>query len=266
MSLKYLQFEIMDKVGVLYFNSPPANGLNLELVNELTTIVNSLKADVGGTRSLIITSKIENIFIAGADIKMIMKHMDGPNLVTDMIRFNSSLQQVINEIECLPFPVIAAINGHAMGGGLELALACDFRFMSKGKARIGLPEINLGLLPGAGGTQRISRLIGKSRAKDLIFNSKLFNAEDALASGLVDQIYDPESLMGKSLEYANKLKGRPGISISVVKACIDKGIEVSLKEGLAIEMAGLERLLNTNDAKEGVTAFLEKRKPFFQSK
>jgi enoyl-CoA hydratase len=266
MSSKNLHFEIMDRIGVLYFNSPPANGLNLELVNELTTIVNSLKADVGEIRSLIITSKIENIFIAGADIKMIKKFMDGPNLVADQIHFNSNLQQVINEVECLPFPVIAAINGHAMGGGLELALACDFRFMAKGKARIGLPEVNLGLLPGAGGTQRISRLIGKSRAKDMIFNSKLFDAEGALAAGIVDKIFEPESLMDKSLEYANKLKDRPGISISVVKRCIDKGLEVSLKEGLALEMEGLERLLNTNDAKEGVTAFLEKRKPFFQNK
>ena len=266
MSSKYLHFEIMDRVGVLYFNSPPANGLNLELVNELTPIISSLKADVGGIRSLIITSKIENIFIAGADIKMIKSYMDGPNLVADMIHFNTLLQQAINDIESLPFPVIAAINGHAMGGGLELALACDFRFMAKGKARVGLTEVNLGLLPGAGGTQRLSRLIGKNRAKDIIFNSKLFDAEGALAAGVVDQIYEPESLMEKSLEYADKLKGRPGISISVVKACIDKGIEVSLEEGLAIEMAGIERLLNTNDAKEGVTAFLEKRKPFFQNK
>jgi enoyl-CoA hydratase len=266
MSSKYLHLEIMDRIGVLHFNSPPANGLNLELVNELTTIVNSLKGDMGEIRSLIITSKIENIFIAGADIKMIKKYMDGPNLVADQVHFNSNLQRVINEIECLPFPVIAAINGHAMGGGLELALACDFRFMAKGKTRIGLPEVNLGLLPGAGGTQRISRLIGKSRAKDMIFNSKLFDAESALAAGIVDQIYDPESLMEKSLEYANKLKDRAGISISVVKRCIDKGLEVSLEEGLALEMEGLERLLNTNDAKEGVTAFLEKRKPFFQSK
>ena len=266
MSSKYLHFEIKDRVGVLYFSCPPANGLNLELVNELTTIVNSLKGDVGGIRSLIITSKIENIFIAGADIKMIKSYMDGPNLVTDMIHFNSNLQQVINEIEWLPFPVIAAINGHAMGGGFELALACDFRFMAKGRARIGLPEVNLGLLPGAGGTQRISRLIGKSRAKDMIFNSKLYDAEGALTAGLVDQIYEPESLMDKSLEYANRLKERAGISISVVKMCIDQGLEMSVKEGLALEMEGLERLLNTNDAKEGVTAFLEKRKPFFQNK
>lgn len=266
MSSKYLHFEIMDRTGVLYFNSPPANGLNLELVNELTTMVNSLRANVDEIRSLIITSQIANIFIAGADIKMIKKFMDGPSLVADQIHFNTHLQEVINEIEGLPFPVIAAINGHAMGGGLELALACDFRFMAKGKARIGLPEVNLGLLPGAGGTQRISRLIGKSKAKDMIYNSKLFDAEGALAAGIVDHIFEPESLLGKSLEYANKLKDRAGISISVVKKCIDKGLDMSLKEGLALEMEGLERLLNTNDAKEGVTAFLEKRKPLFQSK
>jgi len=189
--------------------------------------------------------------------------MKSSNLVDDMVHFNTRLQITINQIEDLPFPVIAAINGHAMGGGLELALACDFRFMAKGKARVGLPELNLGLLPGAGGTQRLSRLIGRSRAKDIIYNRRLLDAGDALTTGVIDRVYEPESLLDQCLTYAEEFKDQAGVAVSVVKECINKGLELSLRDGLALEMRGLERLLNTADAREGVGAFLEKRKPRF---
>lgn len=266
MDSEFLKLEKLERTRIIYLNAPPANGLNLELIEELDKIISYLKQEGADICCLILTSHIKNIFIAGADIKMIKNYMDGPNLTDDMIHFNTRLQETINEIEDLPFPVVAALNGHAMGGGLELALACDFRFMAIGKARVGLPEVDLGLLPGAGGTQRLSRLIGKSRAKHIIFHGKLLDAETALSMGVVDRIYKTESLMTETLKFADELKDRAGISISVVKRCINQGSNMSLKDGLAIEMKGLERLLNTADAKEGVTAFLEKRKPFFQSK
>jgi len=263
MSLKFLEVEKRDTTAVIWFNAPPANGLNLDLVEELANVVEDLRNKANTIRFLVLASRLNGVFIAGADIKMIKRYMEGQNLVDDMIHFNTRLQQTINQVEDLPFPVIAAINGHAMGGGLELALACDFRFMAKGRGRVGLPELNLGLLPGAGGTQRLSRLIGRSRAKDIIYNRRLLDAADALIIGVVDRVYEPESLMNNCLSYAEEFKNQAGVAISVVKECINKGLELSLKDGLALEMKGVETLLNTADAREGVKAFLEKRKPLF---
>lgn len=261
-----LEMENRGTTRLIYFNSPPANGLNLEMVAELSEAVERLRKEADGIRCLILTSRLQGIFVAGADIKMIKRYMGGPNLVHDMLNFNTRLQRTINRIEELPFPVIAAINGHAMGGGLELALACDFRFMAKNGARIGLPEVTLGLLPGAGGTQRLSRLIGKARAKEIIYNSLLLDAEEALHLGVVDRIYPAEFLMEECLSYASQFSQRASIAVSVVKTCIDKGSEMSVAEGLRVEMDGLERLLGTLDAVEGVTAFVEKRQPRFRGK
>lgn len=263
MSFKFVETEKHDTTRIVWFDAPPANGLNLELVEELAQVVAYLNEEKSKTRCLILTSRLKGVFIAGADIKMIKKYMEGSNLVKDMVHFNTRLQKTINEVEDLPFPVIAAINGHAMGAGLELALACDFRFMARGEARVGLPELNLGLLPGAGGTQRLSRLIGKSRTKDIIYRRRLLDAEDALTTGVINRIYAPESLMDNCLAYAEEFKNQAGVALSVVKECINKGLDLPLTEGLALEMKGLETLLNTADAREGVSAFFEKRKPVF---
>lgn len=265
MAQKYLEIEEERKgIVVIHFNAPPANGLNMQLVQELSDTIDSLKTRETPVSFLIITSRVRGIFIAGADIKMIKRFMEGPDLVGDMVKSNTLLQKTINKIETLPYPVLAAINGHAMGGGLELALACDFRFMTKGKARVGLPEVNLGLLPGAGGTQRLSRLIGRSNAKDIIFNRKILDAEEALSYGIVDRILDPDNLLPECLKYAEGIVGGAGVAIAVVKRCINTGMDSSMTEGLAIEMDGLIELLKTFDAKEGVTAFLEKRNPEFK--
>ncbi len=261
-----LETHRIDAVRVIYFNSPPANGLNMEIVEELSRAIDGLEEESSQVRALILASRLEKIFIAGADIKMIKRFMEGPNLKEEMLHFNGRLQGVINRIEALPFPVIAAINGHAMGGGLETSLACDFRFMAADGAKIGLPEITLGLLPGAGGTQRLSRLIGKARAKEIIYNALLLDAEEALRLGIVDRVYPKESLLDECLAYAGQFKDRAACSISVVKTCIDRGIDISLEEGLKLEMDGLKRLLGTSDAVEGVTAFLEKRRPNFHGR
>jgi len=260
-----LEVENHGTTRLIYFNSPPANGLNLDVVAELTDAVETLATETDKVRCLIIASRLRNIFIAGADIKMIKQYMDGTNLVAEMLNFNGRLQRVINKIEELPFPVIAAINGHALGGGLELALACDFRFMAAGAARVGLPEVKLGLLPGAGGTQRLSRLVGKARAKQIIYNSRLLDTEEALSWGLVESVYPGESLMEECLRYADAFRERAGTAIAEIKACIDRGMDRPMQEGLNLEMAALERLLGTDEAREGVNAFLEKREPRFLS-
>lgn len=262
----YLEVEKKHGIVIFYFNSPPANGLNMESVKVLSDQIDALKGNDPPVSCLILTSRVPGIFIAGADIKMIKAFMEGLDLIGDMVKSNTLLQGTINKIEELPFPVLAAINGHAMGGGLELALACDFRFMATGKARIGLPEVTLGLLPGAGGTQRLSRLIGRSRAKDIIFNARFLDAETALAQGIVDRIYEPDVLLSECIKYAEGLKDRAKVSIAVIKRCINRGLDCSMTEGLAIEMDGLRELLRTADAREGVLAFIEKRKPQFRGK
>jgi enoyl-CoA hydratase len=261
-----LEIENRDGLIILYFNAPPANGLNTELSGELLEKLAEIRRQSSKIYAMIIASRVKNIFIAGADIKMIKRFMDSDDLVGNMILSNERLQQAFNEIEDLPFPVIACIDGHAMGGGLELALACDFRFMAKGKARAGLPEVKLGLLPGAGGTQRLSRLIGKSRAKDIIYRSLFLDAQTALEIGVVDQVHESNEILEKCIAFADEFKTRARVSIAVIKECINKGTEVSLTEGLAVEMKGLEKLLKTMDAKEGITAFIEKRIPVFKGK
>jgi enoyl-CoA hydratase/carnithine racemase len=261
-----LEIEYRDGLVILYFNAPPANGLNIEVSGELLEKLAEIRKRSSGIYAMIIASKVKDIFIAGADIKMIKKFMGSDDLVGNMIFSNEKLQQAFNEIEDLPFPVIACINGHAMGGGLELALACDFRFMAMGKARVGLPEVKLGLLPGAGGTQRLSRLIGTSRAKDIIYRSLFLDAQTALDIGAVNQIHESEEIFEKCIASAEEFKDRARVSIAVIKECINKGTEVSMAQGLAIEMSGLETLLKTEDAKEGITAFVEKRSPVFKGR
>jgi enoyl-CoA hydratase/carnithine racemase len=259
----YLEMDRIGTTRMLSFNSPPANGLNLELVEELEGAIAALRSEASDIRALVLASRVKNVFIAGADIKMIRRYMEGPDLVSHMVGFNTRLQAAINELEALPFPVIAAINGHAMGGGLEMVLACDFRFMADSGAKIGLPEVKLGLLPGAGGTQRLSRLIGTARAKRVIYDSLLLPAEEALRLGIVDRICPAASLMEECLSYANQFGERAAVAISVVKRCIDRGSRLLLEDGLRLEMEGLEELLHTSDAVEGVSAFVEKRQPRF---
>lgn len=176
------------------------------------------------------------------------------------------LRRLTNDIQFLPFPTIAAINGFALGGGLEMALACDLRVAS-GKARMGLVETTLAIIPGAGGTQRLSRIIGLSRAKDLIFTGKVVNSHEAYRIGLVDYVDEKETsattgedrAMAKSLTLARELTRRGPISLRMAKLAVDKGFEVDLQTGLAIEKACYLRVINSQDRIEGLKAFTEKR-------
>jgi enoyl-CoA hydratase/carnithine racemase len=260
---RFLEFEAHGRTRILYLNAPPVNGINLEVVEELGRAISSLGRDRSEVRCLILTSRLTDVFSAGADLRMIRQYMEGPDLVGQMVHFNRRLQEVIQAVAALPFPVLAAINGHALGGGLELALACDFRFMSEGRGRLGLPEVRVGLLPGAGGTQRLSRLVGVTRAKDLIFTGNLLDPASALSIGLVDRVVPASSLLEESLRYASAFHSCAAEAVAVVKDCIRRGMDSSLEEGLALEMVGLEALLGTRDAREGVAAFLEKRPPVF---
>jgi enoyl-CoA hydratase len=180
--------------------------------------------------------------------------------------FSKLLQETNNLLPRMKKVVIAAINGHALGGGCELAMACDYRLMKKGKALIGLPEATLGILPGAGGTQRLPRLVGLSRAMDILLRGKAMGPEEALAIGLVDRLIEPEVFLDEVMNFAQQLASGAGKAMGHIKAAVYEGIDLPMEQALAVERKhGLENL-GTHDAKEGLAAFAEKRKPNFLSR
>jgi enoyl-CoA hydratase len=260
---KFLALEDRNGVGIIRIDRPPANALNYELVEELHQIVDqvSMKESI---KVLIFTSMSE-FFVSGADIKMMQEHKGG-DLPSFMEGFTVHLQRLYNKIEEIPKVAISAINGHAAGGGCELALACDLRFMARGKARIGLPEVKLGLLPGGGGTQRLARLLGRAKAFQMIVEGALLSANEALEIGLVNKVFNSDELFNQTFDYAKALASQATIAIGMIKKCINKGLDTNLRAGLALEIECQDRLFRSEDALEGIAAFIEKRKPSFKAK
>lgn len=252
---KYLKLSLEGLVAIIKMNRPPGNAFDLELINEFNDIIDKLAIN-SEVRVIIITSAIEKIFATGADIKLMYK--------IDTEQHHYGLTNLFEKIQQMAKPIIAMINGHALGGGCELALCCDFRFMEKGSSRIGLPEINLGILSAAGGTQRMCRLIGRGKATELLFEGTQIGADEALDIGLIHKAFNREVLMERTLEYANKLANQAPIAIGLIKKCINEGIDADLERGLAVEREALLIALQTEDAKEGIKAFLEKRAPIFK--
>jgi enoyl-CoA hydratase/carnithine racemase len=175
-------------------------------------------------------------------------------------------QETLNKFASTPKIVIAAINGHCVGGGLEIALSCDLRMMAQGSGKIGLPEVTLGVLPGTGGTQRLPRLVGTSRALDMMITGKLLTPDEALAIGLVNYVYPQESFQQDVRAYASALTQGPSRAVNLIKRSVMEGVEMPLIAGLALERELQNRLFITEDAKEGLSAFAEKRKPAFQGR
>jgi enoyl-CoA hydratase len=250
-------------VGVVRINRPPANALNVDLVEELHSVVDELAANVN-VRAVIFTGS-GPFFAGGADIKM-MQDLKGGDLPPFIEGFTVHLQRAYNKIEEMRKPVIAAINGYAAGGGCELALACDFRFMAKGKARIGLPEVKLGLLPGAGGLQRMPRIIGKAKAMELMLTGELLSAEEALEIGLVNKIFEQDELVSKTFEYAETLAKQATLAIGIIKQCINRGLDTNVKAGLAFDIDSQDILFKSQDGMEGIDAFVQKRPPVFKGR
>ncbi len=255
---KNLDFEITDEgIAIIKFTRVKAlNAINNETVKELDQIINIIEND-SSIRVLVFQGS-GKAFIAGADIT----EFKGRTAV-ETKTFSEFLQNIYNRIEKLPLPMIAAINGYCLGGGLELAMACDFRIASK-KAIFGQPEIKLGLIPGAGGTQRLPRLIGKTMAKELILLGESINAEKALSFGLVNTVVDPEELDITAMEYAKKLARGPRFAIAQAKEAINRGTEMAWLDALQMESKLFVLCYTHEDFKEGVSAFLEKRKPNFK--
>ena len=258
MSFENIILEIDSAVAIIYFNRPKAlNALNNALLDELDLALDQILAN-NEIRVLILTGTGDKSFVAGADISELTR-MD--TLAAKY--FSRKGQKIFSKIEALPFPAIAAVNGFALGGGSEVALACDFIYASE-KAVFGLPEINLGLIPGFGGTQRLSRVVGQNRAKEIIFTGGSITADKALEYGIVNQVFPHEALMNEVKKTALGIAAKGCVSLRAAKEAIQAGLGCDLETGCLIENDAFAIAVASPDAKEGTSAFLEKRKPEFK--
>jgi enoyl-CoA hydratase len=246
-------------VAVLTINRPDKlNALNAQVHAEGVAALEELRKD-DAVRVLVITGAGEKSFIAGADIS----EFAGKTPFEQRSGFNE--RTLFNSLDSFPKPVIAMINGFALGGGCELALACDIRLASE-KARLGQPEINLGIIPGGGGTQRLTRLVGEGKSMELILSGDMIDAQTAYNLGLVNHVYAPEELEAKTFELANKIAEKSPIALQMAKEAVKLASRSNLDEGLRREVDLFAVCFSTEDKEEGVAAFLEKRKPVFKGK
>lgn len=247
-------------LAILYINRPLAmNALNTDTLQEIKSAVLDVKEDTG-IYVLIITGMGEKAFVAGADIS----YMQNLSAIEGRI-FGMLGQDVFRTIETLEKPVIAAVNGFALGGGCELAMACDVRLASE-MAKFGQPEVSLGITPGFGGTQRLARLIGEGRAKELIYSAAVINAEEAYRMGLVNHVYPAASLLEEARKLARKMIANAPLAVRLSKAAINRGMQSDIDTAMAIEADLFGMCFSTIDQKEGMQAFLSKRKPTFTCK
>ena len=244
-----VRLEVEDGIGTVRLDRPPMNALNGEIQRGLIAACREAaeRRDV----SAVIVWGGEKVFAAGADIKE-METMS----YTDMVERSGPLMSSISAVARIPKPVIAAITGYALGGGCELALACDFRVVAD-DAKLGQPEILLGVIPGAGGTQRLSRLVGASRAKEIIFSGRFVDAQEALAIGLADKVVPSADVYAESRAWASTFVGAASFAVRAAKEAIDRGLEVDLETGLEIERMLFASLFATKDREIGMSSFVE---------
>lgn len=257
MSFQTLNFETENHIATITFNRPKAmNAVNRMVLEELDTALDRVRED-REVKVLILTGAGDKAFIAGADITE-LSQMD----VLKGKLFSRKGQKVMSKLEDLPFPVIAAVNGYALGGGTEMALACDFIYACE-KANFGLPEITLGLIPGFGGTQRLTRIVGEKAAKELVFTGKTIPASEALNLGIVNKVTADDDLMDEANKTAGKIASLGRVSLRSAKESVQTASNTDLETGLKFENDAFALCLAGGDAKEGTSAFLEKRKPRF---
>lgn len=259
MSWDYVNYVVEGGIALITIDHPPINALNQKTVRELEGVFNELEKKPEA-RVLIITGAGEKAFVAGADIT-VFSHFNKETAE----QFALSIQSVLFKIEESQKVVICAINGLALGAGCEMAMACDIRIAVE-KAKLGQPEVNLGVMPGAGGTQRLPRLVGKGRAMELVFTGDMISAEEARTIGLINRVVSAESLMKEAKQVAKKILSKGPMAIAAAKRAIHDGLEMNLKEGLKFEARLFGELFETLDMKEGVKAFLEKRPPHFEGR
>ncbi len=260
MEYKNILFEVADGVAMITFNRPKAlNAMNSETVTELADAALRCKNDEP-IKVVILTGAGEKSFVAGADISQMVEMRP-----QDALAFMELGQETWRLFETMPKPVIAAVNGFALGGGMEIAMSCDMRFASD-NARFGQPEILIGVVPGWGGTQRLARLVGMGKAKELIMGGEQIDARRAYEIGLVDRVYPADQLLAETKKFASKLARLPGFALKMAKHSINFGYDLALDNGNRLEMECCAQCFSTDDQKEGMKAFLEKRKPVFKGK
>ena len=257
MAFENITYGCEDGIAVITFNRPKAlNALNAALLAEFCEALEDVENDAA-VRVLVLTGAGEKAFVAGADINEINRL--GP---LGAKRFARRGAESITRLTRLPLPVIAAVNGFALGGGTEMALACDFIYAAE-SARFGLPEINLGIIPGFGGTQRLPRLIGPAMARELIYTGRMVAADEALSIGMVNRVCPDGELMDAVQETARVMTAKGRVALRAAKQAVNTGLNVDLESGLALENDAFALCLASPDAREGTSAFLEKRPAVF---
>ncbi|MDT8435559.1 MAG: enoyl-CoA hydratase/isomerase family protein [Gemmatimonadota bacterium] len=257
-----IQYEVRGGIAILTLDDPPANTYTYEMMRQLDEAILSARFDEQ-VHVIVLRGQGEKFFCAGADIGMLQE--SDPHF---KYFFCLHANETLNRLEQTPKLVIAALNGHTVGGGLEIALACDLRIARQGGGKIGLPEVNLGVLPGTGGTQRLGRLLGKSRAIEMMAEGRTFEFEDAHKLGLVNKVFEHEDFWEQVLEYAGRFvpPHKASRAVGRIKRAVCSGIEVPFSEGLAIEREMQQLLFQSDDAREGLAAYVEKRPPSFTGK
>ena len=262
---RLVQYRVTDGVALLTLNDPPANTYTYEMMQELDRAILAARMDESA-HVIVITGGGEKFFSAGANIKMLSEMT--PNF---KYFFCLHANETLSRLEQTPKLVIAALNGHTVGGGLEVAMAADLRIARRGAGKMGLPEITLGVLPGTGGTQRLVRIVGKSRAIELMTTGELFDFERGSELGLINHIYDAETgerFMEQVLAYARQftLPGKAARAVGRIKRSVQSGAEIPFEYALALERELQQQLFQSEDAREGLDAYMEKRKPQFKGK
>ena len=252
-------YRVDSGVAVLELNDPPANTYSYEMNRQLDDAILRARMD-DAVHVIVLTGAGEKFFCAGANIQMLTR-VDPTYKYYFCLHANETLLRLENT----PKLVIAALNGHCVGGGLEVAMAADLRIARKDAGKIGLPEVNLGVLPGTGGTQRLSRMVGKSKAIELMVTGKTFSFEEAKQLGLVNEIFERENFMERVLKYARQFcpPNKAAKAVGRIKRAVQAGWEIPLESGLALERENQQLLFDSDDAKEGLAAYLEKRPPVF---
>lgn len=260
MAYENINYTVENGIATIAINRPKAlNALNLATLTELKDVVEKIAVDKA-VQVVIITGAGEKSFVAGADIV----EMSTKNAVEGRV-WGQVGQNIFTEIENLPQPVIAAVNGFALGGGCELACACDIRYASE-NAKFGQPEVGLGITPGFGGTQRLTRVVGRGHAKELIYTANIIDAQEALRIGLVNKVVPQAELMDAVMKLAKTITKKAPVAVQLAKAAINCGINCDVVTGISYEAEVFGLCFATADQKEGMKAFIEKRKPTFEGK
>jgi len=260
--MEKLDYEVRDGIAVITLNDPPANAYSYEMMQDLDRAILDARMD-DAVQVIVITGKGEKFFCAGADIQMLAS-------VTPTYKYYFCLHanETLNRLEQTPKLVIAAINGHCVGGGLEVAMAADIRVARKGAGKMGLPEVSLGVLPGTGGTQRLVRIVGKSKAIELMATGQLFDFERGVELGIVNQIFEADGFAERVYEYARQFTtpNKAAHAVGRIKRAAQTGSEISFESALALERELQQQLFQSEDAKEGLDAYVNKRKPEFKGR